>query len=648
MCGVVGFWNKDGRIASEVLLERMLERIEHRGPDDKGTWAEDTLGLAHCRLSILDLSPRGHQPFVSPDQQGILSYNGEIYNYRELRHELQKEGVLFRSETDTEVFLHALQRWGPRKAVPLFNGMFAFAYYDKRNKALWLARDKTGIKPLYLAETGSILAFASEIKALHAHPAVPCRPDLHALTTHIVCQRLIGTWSPFENVTSLTPGTILKITSESKEAFTYFDVLRDLQVERLVRGRDDKDPAEFVKNFEEFLSSSVKAHLASDAPLAAMCSGGVDSSLMTAYAKDKKADLVAYVADMKGTVISEGAKAQRVCRHLGVELRQVDIDKDEYLRLWPQAVYHNDQPNFFPQNVPFMAVSRAARRDGFKVMLTGEGSDELFGGYDWHVEAYRMWRMRRLHMQWIPNIRPLRVLGRFVSRLAPLDLNDLQMKPFTHLTQDPLSEKDIRLACAVDGAQRFLMEKSFFKKLEGIAPLEQRAFLASSFGDFYGQLPALLRSNDKMGMAHSIEARVPFLENRLIDFGLHLPCTAKFRGGITKWVVKKAAEKRLPADIVYARKIGFGVPNSMWRSVAPFLKGGIICDLFKWGEKEAETILSFILKEDLLLFHLLNLELWARIYLRGESPAELGEQLLAISQSDDEFEEQGTVQSWKS
>lgn len=212
MCGIAGIWNRDGRPAAEPVLARMIARIGHRGPDDRAVRASGPVGLAHARLSILDLSERGRQPFVLEDGRGAIVHSGEIYNFRELRGRLETEGVRFTSGTDTEVVLHALDRWGPREAVPLLDGMFAFAYHDARTGTLWLARDRAGMKPLYHASRGALFGFASEIKALLEHPAIEPRPDLHALTTQVVFGQLAGTWTPFEGVSMLPPGSLMEIT----------------------------------------------------------------------------------------------------------------------------------------------------------------------------------------------------------------------------------------------------------------------------------------------------------------------------------------------------------------------------------------------------------------------------------------------------
>ena len=631
MCGIVGFWNRDGQVASEVLLEKMIDKINHRGPDDRGTWTRGPIGFGHARLSIIDLSSRGHQPFVTRDGQGVITYNGEVYNFAELRSELEREGVKFTSTTDTEVVLYALHNWGPEKAVSRFNGMFAFGYYDLRNQTLWLGRDRAGIKPLYVTRVGSLFAFGSEIKSLFGHPGVPCKPDLHALTTQILYERLDGSWTAFERVDSLLPGSLLKVTADSEDLIQYFDLIRDLDIGR-IKDNSQKSFDVLVREFDGIFAESIKLHLISDAPLATMSSGGLDSSLMTAVAKEHKSDIVAYIADIPGLQIPEVPRARKVCKRLGVELRPVKVDYDDYLRLWPTVVYQNDQPNYYAQNVPFMAVAQAARRDGFKVLLSGEGSDELFGGYNWHVESYRMWHRRRLHSLFLPNIAPLRTLGRFISKLSPLDLNELSKRPFEHLSKWNQT-KDLRELCAVDAGQRAMRAEEAFQKLEGVGSFAERAFLARAFDDFYCHLRNALISNDKMGMAQSIEARVPFLENALIDFGMHLPCSTKFFKGMTKRIVKKAAEKKLPYDIVHAKKIGFGVSHHAWKNTADFLKGGMVADFFKWSNGKFDHISKLIFSDHMMPFHLVGMEIWARIYFRGESPSKLGEQLLAMSRN---------------
>ncbi len=632
MCGIVGFWNQNGHAAQENLLERMLSRIRYRGPDDQGTWVDGPVGLGHCRLSILDLSSRGHQPFLTADGQGVLTYNGEVYNFPELRKELQAEGVRFVSTSDTEVVLYALHRWGPEKAVPRFNGMFALAYFGRRTGTLWLARDRVGIKPLYLARYGSCLAFASEIKALLAHPDIPAHPDTHSLASFMTYQRFEGTWTPFEHVTDVRAGSLLKITPQAVvEETIYFDVMRDFDVDRLLEV-SRRDPRALVAEFEAVFAESVRMHLISDAPLATMCSGGIDSSLVTAFAKQYKPDVVAYVANVKG-VVSEGAKAQLVGKHLGIRVRQVDVEQDDLLRLWPTAIWHGDQPNCHANDMPYILVVRACHADGIKVVLTGEGSDELFGGYPWQVKAYEMWRKRRLHARFIPDHPLFRLAGRFHPKLMPVKLQPLGRDPFFRQEQLDYSQDLFRQACVTDGGRRLLRHEALFQKLERVELLEDRAFLARAFEDWYGNLQAVLHRNDRISMSASIEARVPFLENRMMDLGMHFPRRMKYYNGQTKWVVKEAGYKKLPRGIVHAPKVHFAVPMETWGRAANLLNGGMTATLFKWGAQETQAIVARAQTVTTVMHNLIGIELWARIFLRGESPEQLGEALLYESQS---------------
>ena len=627
MCGLAGCWNRDGRPADSTVAARMLDRQRHRGPDDRGTWAEGPVALGLDRLSILDLSFHGHQPFVTPDGNSAIAYNGEVYNWRELKQELEQAGVRFTSHCDTEVVLHALHRWGPETAIPRFNGMFALAWYDRRADTLWLARDRTGIKPLYLADTGGTIVFASEAKALFAHPAVSCRADVHALTTQVYLERLAGDWTAFEGVRSVLPGTMMRCTPAATTTITWFDLERDLDIDRILRSRDEPF-AQHVTEFRDRLERSVALHMQSDAPLAVMCSGGLDSSLTTAIARRHKPDLVAFVAEAEGLGESEADKAQQVADHLGVPLRRVQITDEEFPRLWALAAWHNDDPMYFHQNPLALKVSEAVRDEGFKVLVTGEGSDELFGGYGWQAEAGRMWRLRQWHARLLPNIRPLRALGRWLQWLVPLDLEQLATEPFDRRSEWHSAPPGAELV--IDGGMRRRRARALFAQLERIPRSDERAFLAREFDDFYHHLRVLLAANDKMTMAASIEARVPFIENALIDFGLHLAPASKYGNGQSKRVVKAAAEGLLPPNIIHAPKVGFAVPDALMMGYEPLLRGGIVPELFKWGERETERIHEVMRANAMLGRKMVAMELWAQLYLNGKTPEELTERLRAV------------------
>ena len=630
MCGIAGIWNQRGQEVDAARLKPMMDLIAHRGPDDQGTWAAGPVAFGHVRLSILDLSRRAHQPFCTPDGQGLLIYNGEVYNFRQLGKDLESEGVTFRSSCDTEVVLHALHCWGPGKALRLFNGMFALAYFDRRSGELWLARDKLGIKPLYVAQHNGELVFASEIKAVLAGATLSRRVDMRSMARYVMKERCDWQWTCFEGVEALPPGSYMRLAGERVESGRHFDMLDELDPQRILEtGRWDE--RKLVGEFKSALSHSVASHLVSDAPLATACSGGLDSSLVTALAQHHVDDLVAYVANVEGAV-QEGERARRVADHLGVRLRQVEVSRVDILRLWPQCIWHFDEPIRYGQDIPLLAVAQACRQDGVKVLLTGEGSDELFGGYDWQAKTYRLWRSKRRRACLKPNSSILRRLGRHVHGLLPMDWSVMYDNPCKAdlMSGDP--ETLLRYDCLFQ-PQRNPRSRGLFEKLSPIRPIEARAFLAHCLDDMHEYLQTLLMHNDRMCMAAAVEPRVPFLENRVIDLAMHFPLRAKLNRGRCKWVVKRLGAAELPRSVVHQRKIGFAMAYHFFPPVLRLLTGGIAAQILGWSSSTVASLHDRLMREPKVALNLLSLELWGRIFLQGESPQQLGEQLVAMAHS---------------
>ena len=613
MCGLVGILRRDGEPADVRILDRMLAPMLHRGPDGRGTWAENELALGHLRLSILDLSERASQPIATAGGEGVLVYNGEVYNYRELRAELEREGAVFASSGDTEVVLQALLRWGPRRAIPRFNGMFAIAWFDRRARELWLARDRFGIKPLYKAERAGALLFASEPQALLAHPDLPCRPDRLAIASFALLGRPDPRLTLFEGVEAIEPGTWWRVGAKGSERQRYFHVLDDLDVERLLA----PEPRNVVTRFEEILDASVRLHLASDVPLATMCSGGVDSSLVAALASRHVKDLHGYVAEA-AFERGEGDAAQRVADHLGMHLTRVRMDRESHLRLWPEAVRFDGHPCHHRSSVALLAVARVCRADGVKVLLNGEGSDELFGGYGWYARGYRArgWRAR------------LKRGLDLSARRRRQRRRDLRIA--SSITLPGMASLGARGIAVIDGDGE-LRRRALLEKLAPVRSDADRAFLVGCLDDLYCNLDPLLRRHDRMAMAASIEMRVPFLENALIDFGIHLPRRSKLRRGQGKWVVKQAAEKLLPAEIVHARKRAFPMPGAFDVGSEALLHGGAAGELLQWTQRTQQALIPLSRRSEGLRFSLVGLELWGRLYLRGEKPDALASELLALA-----------------
>jgi asparagine synthase (glutamine-hydrolysing) len=617
MCGLVGIWRHDGGEADRKLIDLMLTPIAHRGPDGKGIWQHGRVALGHRRLSIIDLTEASGQPMLTRDGMGVLVYNGEVYNYRELRNELEREGITFRTSGDSEVVLESVYHWGVERSVQRFNGMFAFAFWDRRVGVLWLARDRMGIKPLLTADTGSEFLFASEAKALLAHPNTRRIADRYAIANWLLrggggSRRML-----FVGLDSVEPGSIWKITEHGTEKRSFFHALNAIDVDRLVEA-SSKKPRSFVGPFRDLLTKSVRLHLAADVKLACACSGGVDSSLIIAFAKKQMAEINGYVADVKGPT-GEGEQAERAGHHIGVRVDRVHVDRARFLELWPYAIWHSDTPSTHPSDMALLALAQRCRAEGVKVLLTGEGSDELFGGYYWFKRTYRDWSKSKSWRSWT----------RFFVDDSPRGDSHLRA-PFPGISAHKDRNLRERMIVALDADDECLPQR-LFTLLAPVKPDGDRAFLAHCLSSLYHYLSWLLHRHDRMGMAASIEMRVPFIENEILDFAFHLPRSAKLQNGIGKWIVKQVASEVLPPDIVYATKKGFPTPKNFLHGTENLLFGGVLAELMQWPANVVTEIVSLLGGNSQLCFHVVGLELWARIFFRGESPGALSNQLLSLA-----------------
>jgi len=609
MCGFVGIFNKEGVGQERVVLEKMLNPIAHRGPDGHGIWLGEGVALGHHRLSILDLSDRAHQPILGARERSVLVYNGEVYNYKQLRSELEEEGSTFSSTGDTEVVLKALEKWGPEKALPKFDGMFALAYFDREEGSLWLARDRLGIKPLYVASCGAETLFGSEPRAILAHPRMRRQVDRLGLASFVLRGRPDPRITLYEGILALEPGSWLKIDRSGETRCTWFHVLDALEPRRII----EADPREAVRLLDRGLDESVRIHLASEVPLATICSGGVDSSLITALAKRAQDHVTAYVADV-GPRRGEGQKAQRVADWLGVSLKRVPICREAFLRAWPEAVRAGG-PCFHRSDVALLILVRACHADGIKVLLNGEGADELYGGYLWQEAEFRKydWRSRvLLALNPVPRWR----------HQARRHLQDIQFNPLPGL-----GTPGFRAIATIDGEGE-IRRRRLEEKLAPVTPMADRAFLVRCLDDLYYSLDTLLRRHDRMAMASSVEMRVPFLENTLIDLGIHLPRRAKYRRGHPKWVLKQVARRYLPADIVFAKKMAFPIPQEFDDGTQVLLNKGAAAELLHWSTPVRKALIEECGRDARLRFLLVGVELWAEIMFLNETPERMAEELL--------------------
>jgi asparagine synthase (glutamine-hydrolysing) len=618
MCGIAGVWRKAGPIGAADLTDvsAMMRAILHRGPDDHGSWSNGRIALGHQRLSIIDLSENGRQPMHTPDGQGVLVFNGEVYNYEALRAELRAEGVEFHTATDTEVVLQALHHWGPRKAVPLFNGMFAIAYYDLRASELWLTRDRLGIKPMSVADTGQRIVFASEDKALLACDGFRRDIDSREITLRLAWQYRDSGSSLFSAIERLPPAGLWKISDDGVEKSCFWHVLDVVDAARIVADRTPD--AEHISTLDTLVKQSVGLHCIADTPLATACSSGVDSGLITALARRIRPELHAYVVDpLMGP--SEAEDAERTARHAGVELRRVPLGREQFLDLWPRMVWHLESDGWHGSRIALLALAERCRADGVKVLLTGEGADELFGGYPFQVGRTRQWRSASL---------PLRLFrtGKSLDR----QLQRGRLDPFSRSWRGP------RLAQRMDVQRSLAPEISFlptslFDHLEPVTPLTDRAYLAGCLYDLYAHMQDLLHRHDRMSMATSVELRVPFIENRLIDFAIHLPRRFKFRHKTGKWLLKKVAERYIPHRNVYAKKNGFGISADLSAGTEGLLTDGLLRDALRWPRSAVGDMVDLATRDAPSRMRLVGMELFLRLYADGASPESLSEKLRAVA-----------------
>ncbi|AZO11689.1 MULTISPECIES: asparagine synthase (glutamine-hydrolyzing) [unclassified Mesorhizobium] len=616
MCGIAGVWRKRAPIGAgdRSDIARMMQALAHRGPDDHDSWSNARLALGHRRLSIIDPSPAAREPMLTAARDGVLCYNGEVFNYRSLRKNLEAEGLQFRTVSDTEVVLLALHHWGPDKAVPLFDGMFAFAYFDARDGALWLARDRLGIKPMSFADTGQRLLFASEDKAILACAGFALKADAREITLRLAWQSRDSSFSVFDGIERLPPAGLWKITEDTVEKRRYWHVLDVLDTSRIVGDRTSD--AEQMAALAGLLEQSVELHCIADANLATACSGGIDSGLITALARRYRPRMHGYVVDPK-LGRSEAGSAERTGRHVGVSLRRVPIDRDGFFDLWPRAIWHLESDGWHASVAGLLALADRCRADGVKVLLTGEGADELFGGYKWQASTMRLWRpswLRRL-------LRSKSVDRKFAQlRRAPFRNSIGRGSPW---------DRNIVLR-ALSPELNFLQTK-LFDRLEGVNPESDRAFLASCLYDLYSHLQDLLHRHDRLSMAASVELRVPFLENRLIDFAIHLPRRQKYRNRTGKWLLKKVAEQHLPRENVNASKIGFEMSAAFSAGTQGLLRGGHLRDAMKWSASELDDLIELARSQESSRLRLVGMEMLLRLNTGGETISGLTEALHAAA-----------------
>lgn len=560
MCGICGLYHADGQPADDNLLARMIATLRHRGPDDMGLWSDGPVGLANARLAVIDLSPAGHQPMSNEDGTIWIAFNGEVYNFLELRRQAVQRGHRLVSRTDTEAVLHLYEDLGT-SCIHLLRGMFAFALWDGREQRLFLARDRLGQKPLYYSWDGTRLAFASEIKALLECPWLPREINIEAVPVYLAHGYVPTPDTIFRHVRALLPGHTLTIEDGRLEVAGYWDVAYSVT--------EVLSENECVEELRVRLREAVRLRLISDVPLGAFLSGGIDSTAIVALMsqlseRPVRTFAIGFVGEPS---FNELDYARQAADRYGTDHHEFVVEPDA-VELLPKLVWHHDQPFADSSAIPTYLVSQLTRQH-VTVALSGDGGDELFAGYErfaaarlaerWAWMPGWVWDAAARLLHALPESTTYRGVVRRARRffeaagLPPLD----RYLSWVGLFSAELREKVLASGTEMDvraSFHRYLDQVRDMDPISQLLYLNTKTYLADD----------LLVKADRMSMAHGLETRSPFLDHELVHWAARLPVDLKLQGTSTKYILKRALHGLVPDDIIDRPKHGFGVPVGCW------------------------------------------------------------------------------------
>jgi asparagine synthase (glutamine-hydrolysing) len=572
MCGINGIAlsSKSRRSLDHELLCRMRDVIIHRGPDDGGIFIDGNVGLGHRLLAIVDVA-HGHQPMFNEEGSVAIVYNGEVYNHSDYRAELEAKGHVYKTHCDTETIVHLYEEYGP-ECTKLLRGMFAFAIWDKRKKELFIARDRLGVKPLYYVhDSDGSLFFASEIKSLLEAGAVRAVLNYAALPDQLANHGTSGVETLFRGVKRLLPGHTLTWNDGRVQIQKYWDVSFEPKPQKSDGATDSSGPESDVQTVDawrELFKKSVELRLMADVPLGMFLSGGIDSSAIAAMMSQMvREPIKTFSVAFEEREANELEYARLVARKFGTDHHEIIVSPQQFFHELPNLIWHEDEPLGFIASVPLYFVSKLAS-EHVKVVLTGEGSDEILGGYGRYEKTLSLLKYGRKYESLVPQFaRSLIKSGvpansklsrTFLSRNS--DLENLYFDNFAVFNRSmqagllsDSAKETIGIADAYDGLRNWVGGS------DAVDPLDRMLY-----ADTKTYLHELLMKQDQMSMAASIESRVPFLDHKLVEFTARLPHRMKIRGSTGKWILREAMRGILPDEILTRKKMGFPVPVGSW------------------------------------------------------------------------------------
>lgn len=569
MCGIAGILDFYGPSPERALLERMIRMVRHRGPDEEGVITSGPVGLAHARLSIIDLE-MGQQPMANADGSVWLTYNGEVYNYVELREELERDGYRFRTRSDTEVIL-ALYERDEERCVERLNGQWAFALWDGRRQQLFLSRDRLGVRPLHFTKTSSGFLFGSEVKSLFAHPDVPRRIDRRSLMD------IFTFWGPraprtaFETVSELPPGSCMRVTRDGEESWRYWQPTYPTGP-----ALSDVDERRWLEELKDTLAAATRLRLRSDVPVGAYLSGGLDSSLTAALMREATTGrMCTFSVSFEDPAFDESDYQREVARGLGTEHHVVRCSNEDIGAAFSNVIWHTERPILRTAPAPLFLLSRLVAETGIKVVLTGEGADEMLGGYDIFKEAAvrRFWARQpssksrpRLLERLYPYMSSLKAQSpEYLQAFFRVDPASTASPLFSHLPRWELTRQTHRFFSA--DTRGTLTNTDPYEDLLGDLPADYRHWAPlcqAQYLETTGLLSSYLLSSqgDRMATAHGIEARFPFLDPPLVELAARMPPRLKLKGLNEKYLLKRAAAGLVPESVTRRSKQPYRAPDA--------------------------------------------------------------------------------------